>query len=274
MLDVKCNNVSIFLTGGIGDVIALESFFSDDLRNNLETIYYATHKWESIKKLFESVPNYPNLKNHVPVWNDFSKFWCFFYKQNCIDCMLANNMPVSHDFINSIDYGICPMFPKIKQGNSKFNCSSFQRFHLSDISNFKLEYPYIVINPYSTDKRTHNRDFNLYDWDVVINYLHKHKIQGVVLNIGHDYVPYNDLLLNLSNKTNILQSIEIVKESIGFIGIDSALSVIASKCLNSNQIGIKTQHNFLLDNKEVYYAPLSDFSFINNLTLKNLVYYL
>ena len=75
---------SIFLSGGIGDVITLESYFSAEQRRILTTIFYATPQHQAIQELFKALP-YPNLFNHQIVWSDFSKFWCFCSKQDCIE---------------------------------------------------------------------------------------------------------------------------------------------------------------------------------------------
>ena len=49
-----------------------------------------------------------------------------------------------------------------------------------------------------------------------------------------------DCFINLTGKTNYFEAIEIVKNSKGFIGIDSSLSIIATQSLPEHSIIIKS----------------------------------
>lgn len=247
---------SIFVTGGIGDVIALESHFSEELRNKLDTIYYATSKWEPIKQLFESVPNFPKLRHHVVVWDDFSRFWCFLHKKECIREMTNHKLDVPKSFQQAPDYGIVTKFPQITAGMMPYTYSSFIKHTLCGIEQFALPLNYVAICPYSTDKRLASRDFDQADWKATIDYVEQHNITGVVINNGNDVVPNHRLIVNLTNQTNIAQAVEIVKSADGYIGIDSSLSVIATKVHAANQIVIKSGNSHLFHNKAIYYAFL------------------
>lgn len=79
---------SILITGGIGDFITIESFLNDKERNDLETIFYATRAQETIKKIISVLPNYPNLKNHIVLWNDFSRIFAFHNKEELFRFMI------------------------------------------------------------------------------------------------------------------------------------------------------------------------------------------
>ena len=115
----------IFLSGGIGDIFAVESFLSDQDRAQMTTIYYGTNKREPITKLWKSLPNYPNLKNHHALWDDFSKFWCFFSLQDCIFKMEQARMAQPQKIRAVRDLSIIPFFDKIKKGDILYNNSSF-----------------------------------------------------------------------------------------------------------------------------------------------------
>ena len=71
----KVSSNSIFITGGIGDIFAVESFLTDQERHSLTTIYYATNKRVPIESLFRCLKNFPNLRNHINVWDDVNNFW-------------------------------------------------------------------------------------------------------------------------------------------------------------------------------------------------------
>jgi hypothetical protein len=62
---------------------------------------------------------------------------------------------------------------------------------------------YIVLCPFSTDKRSKERDFNAEDWNQTLKFLEQKDIKGVVINSGNDIVPKNSYLIDLSNLTKI-----------------------------------------------------------------------
>jgi hypothetical protein len=251
---------AIFLSGGIGDVLALESFMSNEERNCLKTIYYGTNKSDFIQNMFCSLPNFPLLKNHEVLWNDFSQFWCFLRKNECLSKMSKNK--ISEDILMSNDYGIISMFPKIKSGK-QFTGSSFLKFDVADIKLLCLPENYYVVCPYSTDKRLNTRDFNESDWNNCINKLKSIGIKGVVLNQGPDIVPNDTQLINMSNSCSLLQAFEILKKSKGYIGIDSALSVLAAQLFQHPNLSIKSQSQHCYDNIKCYYPTQKNMNFIS-----------
>ncbi len=253
-------NQSILLTGGIGDIFAVESFFSDQQRADLSTILYATNKHEAIKPLFESLPNYPNLKNHNIVWSDFNQFWCFLYKHEVMSRLGTNTPP---ELAACEDWGIIPKFHEINRGRIAYNGSSFINHTIGDITKFPLPSKYIVISPFSTDKRLGSRDFTQQDWGTTLKWLAAHDLNGVVINRGDDKVPVHSRLLDLSNHTTVVEAVEILKKGRGYIGIDSWLSVLAAKIFDSPYIAIKSNNNHCYDNKHIYFAPKKTFEFIN-----------
>lgn len=255
-------NRAIFLSGGVGDIFALESFLSDEQRNLIDTIYYGTSKRLPIELLFRSVPTFPNLTKHVVAWDDFRSFWCFFHKHECIARMRAASLYVDPHLEACEDFGIGVKFEQIKKGLMPYTGSSFLKHRLAGVSRFKLPHVYFVVAPYSSDKRG-LRDFTSQDWLNVSAYLQKHGLIGVVLNDAYDHVPSNPMLINLSGQTTLLEAIEVLKFAKGFIGIDSSLSVLATKLFDYPNLHIKSKNLHLFENKEVYYAPKKTFEFIN-----------
>jgi len=249
----------IFITGGLGDVFLLESFFSNEMRNVLKTINFATRTSNILINLLNIIPKhiFPNLKNLNVIHNNFSEFWCFFSKPDFI-----KRMPkLSNKVENSIDWSIAVIFPYIRHKILKFNGSSFVKHKIIDIDKFDLPLNYLAIAPYSTDKRMKNRDFSNKDWDILLNKLEERNIIGVVLDTGNNGIPKSNNLINLQNKTNLAESIEIVKNSKGYIGIDSCLSVIAS-FVHDNNIMVKSVNQHLYNCKDIYFYTKKNFDFI------------
>lgn len=245
-----CDIDSAVITGGIGDVFAIESFLPQSVRKNLTTIYYAANKSESIKTCLRTLPNY-NIQNHIDVWTDFSNFWCFFSKEE-----VANKLkePVE-GFEESRDFSIGTFFPSVSNGDVMYTGSSFLQYKLTDVSSFQLPKRFITVCPYSSDKREKGRDFSSSDWRNLLDYLSAHELHGVVLSDTVDDVPESPFIINLSNRTSIIQAIEILKSSCGYIGIDSSISVLASKLFIPRNLLIKCRNWFCYTYSPIYYAP-------------------
>lgn len=257
------NHNSIFLTGGIGDIFAVESFLTDAERNRISCIYYATNKRKYIEQLFRCVSDkdhYPVLKNHCILWDDFSNFWCFYSMED----YLKKTKSKKNMFNYCKDLSILRVFNDVKAKTVKYNSSTFLNKKLTDISHLNLPQEYVTILPYSTDKRCLNRDFNDSDWSNIVKILKKNNKKGVVINQGEDKVFKNDFLINLSNMLTILEAVEVLKNSIGYLGIDSWLSVLAAKLFDNSNLQIKSTNNHCYENAYCYYAPKTDFDFIVN----------
>lgn len=253
---------SIFISGSIGDVIALESFFTDEERSLVNKVFYATQKKKEIELILKSLPNFSAVQDHISVWDDFSNLWCFFSKEECINKLRMSNKIAPPELIRAEDFSIFNKFNQIINGSISYNQSSLINYNLADISNFVLPENYITICPYSTDKRMIGRDFNKNDWEESINWLKKLGLQGVVLNCGQDWVPESDAVINLANKTTITEAIEILKKSSGYIGIDSSLSVLAAKLFNTEFLQIKSVNDHCYKYAKCYYSPHNNFPFL------------
>ena len=253
---------SVFISGGIGDVIAVESFLSDEEKENLTTIFYATNKRPFLEELFKSTTSFPNLKNHINVWEDFSKFWCFYsvedFIKKCRDCRVPFNSKIHL----SKDLSILKVFEEIKLGTLKYNESSFLKNQLIDVNAYNLPQNYLVILPYSTDKRIRNRDFDSNDWEAILMTLKESGMKGIVINSEKEPIPESDLLIDLSQKTSLIQAIEILKTSRGYFGIDSWMSVLAAKLFDYPNLQIKSHNEHCYSNSPFYYAPKTNFNFL------------
>jgi len=256
------NEKVIFLSGGIGDVLTVESFMPEMRKKYLETILYGTRKHLVIQELFQALPNYPNLKEHRVVWSDFTNFWCFLYKTECENRYVKQGAIPPAILAAAEDYGIAIKFPVIKSGQWPFVGSSFIKHQVANIDRLNLPQNYIVIAPYSSDKANSRRDFTSADWEATITMLRRRGAKGVVVNNGTDFVPNSDQLINLSNKTTILESIEATKKASAYIGIDTCFSVLAAQLFQSSNLIIKCVNNHGLNNKAVYFAPHNTFEFI------------
>jgi hypothetical protein len=251
---------TIVLTGGLGDVLALESYMSDEQRGRLHTICYATNKRHLIRPLFDALPNYPSLRSHLTVWDDFSAFWCFLSKEEC--CRRLS--PVPPELAAAEDWSILPKFAAIRAGRLSFNRSSVLVHPMADVSGLVLPDRYVAICPYSSDKRVRERDFDDADWAATLFWLVKKGLTGVVLTTGGGYVPDTPSLVNLSDRTTVPEAIEVLKRAVGYVGIDSSLSVLGAKLFDPPMLAVKSRNDHCYANKGVYYAPKQRFDFLGH----------
>lgn len=259
---------SILITGGIGDVFTIESFMGEDHRACLETIYYATPQHDPIVKAFKMLPNFPKLKNHVILWNDFSVFSCFCTKWEVLKMIENEHKPMPADAKEIADWSISQVFPLIEKQKLRYRSSSFLRFPMADISQFNLKNPYVLIFPHSLNELPEGiRSFDDSDWTKTIKFLEQKDQQGVIVGIGTQKVPEHPRLVSLINKTTMPETIEILKYSAGYIGIDSCISVLASKLFSPPDLMIKCNNPHGIRHAKIYFAPHSSFHFIQKMIL-------
>lgn len=256
------SRLAILVTGGLGDVMTVESYLTDEQRRILKCVYYATRQAKAVRQMFESIPIYRKLE-HVVLWEDFSKFFAFYSKTDVTDRMTKHKLKLPHDWHEVDDQSIATVFPLVNNHTLKYNGSSLLTAPVADLGRFGLPEKYVVTCPYTiNDKRSPDRDFGPADWDVLIKYVEKHGTKAVVVNQGADPIPEHPGIVNLSNKTTVGEAVEVVKKASGYFGIDSAFSVIAAKLFDPPNLVVKTKNPFLRSHKHIYYAPKKSYGFI------------
>ncbi len=252
----------LFISGGIGDMIALESFLPEKDRESVTTIFYGTRKHVAVREMFSSLPNYKNLTNHVMAWTNFDNFWCFHEKRQCIRKLGDANMHIPDGLLQARDWSIGNGFPYIRAGQVPFVGSSLLINNMADVSKFDLPATYAVVCPFSNDKRDRNRDFTADDWKGCRRILRELGIKGVVINQGDDAVEESDEIINLSNKTNFPEAVEILKKADRYIGIDSCLSILAAQLFQADHLAVKSVNKHCIDYAKCYFAPYQTFPFL------------
>jgi len=249
--EINLNVGSIFLSGGIGDIFAIDSLLTNEIKKDIKTIYYGTKHASIFQKLLQKVPEY-DIKNHFVVWNE-----SFIYK--------SEYSLTDIGFLESTDFGIFAIFPQVLSGHLHYNKSSWLMHKLCEI---KVDLPedYIVICPYTGNKSGAIRNFTDADWRETLNFLEKRNIKGVILNeIFDGPIPNHPNLIDYSSQTDILESIEILKKAKYYIGIDSCLSVLAAKLFSADHIAIKVIAKHPVNWKRVYWAPHVEFPFLKSI---------
>lgn len=257
----------ILITGGVGDAMAVESLMTDEERQSINCIFYATRAAQPCIELFTNLSTFPNLKKQLLLWKDFTKIFGFNVKQHLIDKLCAYQPNDLQDVVKTLmeqidDYSIGKIFYEER----KYTYSSFVKVNLACIKKFNLPESYYCICPYSgNDKRDIRRDFDHSDWETIINFLKSKNTSGVIVNSGNEYIHDHPLLINLNNKTTIREAVEVVKAAKGYVGIDSAFSVIATKVCKPENILIKSLNVHCYRWAHIYYAPQENFDFIKKI---------
>lgn len=236
----------IVISKAIGDFIAFESFLTDKEKINLKEIIYLSSnetipQFECISKskfynknLKKTIIKRPYGINEIEI------------KNNLINHYFCENKEINKDKV-LIDWNFYE--GKNKQLLEKENIKnySFVKEKLCEINKFKLPNKYISISGW-TYQLTKKRLFKIKDWHKTIKILKSNNVKGVILNNQNWYLDNlwfkeiikEDCFINLTGKTNYFEAIEIVKNSKGFIGIDSSLSIIATQSLLEKSIIIKS----------------------------------
>jgi len=248
--------MQVFWSGGIGDIITLEATFNDEYRSSITKMYWATRTMREMAPIFSKLPSFPNLIDHISLWNDFDRpdgtaFRDLEQVLSLTGCSISE--PVD-------DWSLIKRFIRPQP----FTYSSFIKYKVAE-AHSGLPRNYIVICPYSTTAPREAqkwRRFSDDDWDWLLSHLNRKKQYGVVLNVGDDPVPQSKWLINLSNKTGLAEAIEITKNSTGYIGIGTSFSVIAAQIFPSRNIKVCAVDDALYICKRLYYAPKTSFDFL------------
>jgi ADP-heptose:LPS heptosyltransferase len=249
----------ILLTGGIGDVLALECFFSNKERNELKRIYYATKASKPLMEVFDKLkPVFPSLEHQQSIWDDFEELFAFHDKSEV--SQQFDNLP--DDWPMVVDWSVNSKFNQIDEGLYEYNGSSLLKTKLAEVSKFNLPEVYLVLAPTSeNNKKRSHRNFTSYEWAETLRYLDKYGLKGVLLGTSELGFEKGDLVIDLTGKTTMSESLEILKGAKGYIGIDSSLSVLAAKLFDEHLM-VKSFSQHLWTWKHIYYAPKKTFDFI------------
>lgn len=235
---------SIFVTGGIGDVIALSCFLAVPV--GLETIYYATPKFGFVSEYLRRLC--PEAE-HVSLWDNWSSRECFYSLPQ------FQRDSGSHEAADADDWSILTVFHRPL---------TFRGWPLSPTSLPRsLPKRYAVLAPFTTDK-SNSRDFTAPEIAEAISVARRNAMPLVVLNHGEDAPLEGPGIINLQNQTTLLESIAVTRSAEMFIGVDSSMSVVASKTLPANRLLIKSSNPHCLRWQHIYFAPHRSFDFITD----------
>jgi ADP-heptose:LPS heptosyltransferase len=237
----------IVITYAVGDFISFESFLTDKEKANLKEIICLSKG--------KCIPHFECVKKSK-FYNKNCKITCIERPNGIDDFEIRNKLLINYLNKNPqidkdkmlIDYNFYNENDQYKEilKNQNIKNYSFIKQKLCEINKFKLPQKYTSISAWSYNYKK-NRAFDIEDWYETIKILKFNNTKGVVLNNQNWYLDNlwfkeilkEDCFINLIGETNYFEAIEIVKNSKGFIGIDSSLSIIATQALQEKSIIIK-----------------------------------
>ena len=247
-----------YVTFGIGDFIAFESFLTDKEKENLKEIIYFGYVIPKNDIRHHLVKNniFYNRKLKITIIPRANEKHIGFTRErsSLLNDHMSNNLHLANNkYKILIDYRFYNDNDQYKEilKNQNLKNYSFIRQKLCEIDKFKLPQEYISISAWTHDNPKAKRLFDIEDWHETIEILKLNNIKGVILNSQKWYLDNlwfqeilkEDCFINLTGETNYFEAIEIVKNSKGFIGIDGSLSIIATQALQEKSIMIKTNNN-------------------------------
>ena len=242
---------SVLFTCGIGDFIAMESYFTPAERAEVESIHWASRARASLMDLIPFV--FPNVKTHKierDTWGaPFTRTFCISSRKE-----LPGLDPSVHDWSVKI------IVDDFKRGRRRFQGSTLVGRKLADISALNLPARYFVLHPYSENARTPVRDLSAEELSFACKRIQR-IMSIVVINKGGNCNPIPGTI-DLSDQLTLPESIEVVKQSSGFVGAASVFSVVASKVLPPQKLFIKGSLDLKMNYSNFYYAPHRTHDFV------------
>lgn len=237
----------IFGCWGIGDWMTLESMFADDERQQLTEAYIACPQAIKIRELWQLLPGYPRLKqiHAIPTPG-------IAYQDK--DRTVKAGIPIPPDAIDYSNYRFLP-HPDRYRGST-----------IATTTLCQAPIPagqYVTVVPWSHGHGGYTgRAFSQADWTTLDSWLTARQLTGVLVTWPAHPHPACRRILDWGGKLSLAQSIEVLKHGLGYVGIDSCLSVIAAKLFPASRLAIRTISEYTRSWLSSYYAPHTDFSFV------------
>lgn len=265
--------MQILLTGGIGDFFAIESLMTESEANSVEHIFYATRQEGTIRELLKGYPMiFPNLREQISLFNAFTEPYTDLFSIGNRNKLKSLPLLVNGVDIDSIaDFSMIVIGTEFMNGKRSHKGSSFLFHEVVKIKNLLPSRDFVFIHPYSNNAPTNCRDLSQSEWDAVLIYLNRRNLVGLVVNQGNASPPSHKSIIDMTNKVNILEAIQILKESRAFIGASSCFSVLAAKIHSPNNLFVKGHNVLKLTWWKPYYMPQITNAFISDDLTANLI---
>jgi hypothetical protein len=239
--------VDVLFTGGCGDVIALESMWSEAERGALHTVYWATRAAGITRPLFERSLRYAGVDHVVLPYMGKTYF---------------NVFGVRADF---------PALPAVKDWSilTRFREFSARPWSRSTfVSEPVIPAPicadlpdrFVVIQHetllHTNAAQRQLRNLDGREWDRILHQLEVEDLAAVVVNgPGSSPPPRHPRIVDLVGRGDFADSMAILRRASGYWGIASALCVAAAQLFGPDALWVKGPESWLKHHRHIYFAP-------------------
>ena len=242
-------------TGALGDFIAAESFMTEQEKDSVTEVLWATRNRLEILAAVDITAVFPNLEKQTILFDDFcddrpTRPWQpgdrFMNIGDKSELNLKCGLNLSQQELSSIsDHSLDATVRGIFSGAKRWSSSRIAtKMALPNIEHFNLPDEYVVIHPWS-DSEICGREFNQDDWDHIFGFLDRLDITGVVVNKSNTPAPEHSRIIDLTNKTTLKETFSIIEDARYCILCTSSLACYATKIFPKDRIWLKGGHEFI-----------------------------
>lgn len=250
-------------TGGLGDFIGAECFMTEQEKDSVTELLWATRNREEIRSALDLKAIFPNLEKETILFDNFSdqrptRPWqegdAFMNIGTKADLNLKCKLNLTEEQLDEIsDHSLDATLQDIFSQKRRWVSSrAATRVNFPDVSHFSLPDNYVVIHPWS-DAEINGREFNEHDWPSIYNFLDRFNLTGVVVNQSQYGAPKHKRLLDLTNKTTLRETFSIVQNAHAAILCASSLACFATKLFPKDAIWLKGGHPHMFSDWATYF---------------------
>lgn len=271
--------MKVLFTGGLGDFIGAECFMTEQEKDSVTDVLWATRNRQEIRSAIDLDVIFPSLERETVLFDDFSDIrptrpWQegdrFMNIGTKIELNTKCKLNLSQEELDSIsDHSLDATLQDIFSGKRHWVSSRIAtNINFTDVTRFNLPEKYVVIHPWS-DNEINGREFDENDWSSIYKFLERFNLQGVVVNQSSKLPPKHDLIIDLTNQTTLKETFNIVKYGYAAILCSSSIACFATKIFPKDTIWIKGGHDYIFTEWATYFYH-GPFKRPNDVTFKTL----
>jgi hypothetical protein len=242
--------MKILWTAGCGDTIALESTWTEDERDALETCYWATRAAGITRPLFEASTRYRHVQHVVLPVDPKNAYFSLDGVRKDFPCLPKD----LQDWSVWNRFGEFPARP--------WSLSTFLTEPPAPLDRWESRLPdRFVLVQHQTTLHTNReqrqlRDLDVEEWGRLIARLEAEDLAAVVVNSPDtDPPPVHPRIVDLVGQTSMVEGLALLRRSQGYWGIASALCVAAAQICAADQLWVKGPELWLKSYRHIYFAP-------------------
>lgn len=262
--------MKIFLSCGIGDFFGIVSFMTQEEKLSVTEIYWGTRQHNTLRQFIPIF--FPNAINQIVLWDKFTLSEDLnknptninLVRNFCVHSLddLYKRFPITQAFDRRqiVDYSVQPIAGDAVRGVRKYyGIPELKNRTIADVQHLPLPEKFVFIHPWSDNQRYPERDLSTQECSSITEYLDRNNLTGIVINKSINRFPITSpRILDWTNKTNFIESVELLRRAYGFIGSASSFSVLASKLLSNDFLFIKAPISIVDKWWKFYYAPYKE----------------